>query len=878
MVMQTESKGIMSTLIPKLGKKHVTSSPHTKRQAPPPPPTVHELSINVDKIDQHSSLFSTSSTCSNDKKLFTSSSTSSSKNKSVSVSSPSSTGSSESAIFSSSSSSPKTRKFFNNFDSNVTDYFEEILIDESCDHREMPIDCPENFIPEFKTKPCFPPPPSQPQQLVQNKLLTFFNQSYSSMQFIDEESKSKLNITETKEIPFQEPVIDSKPNLGKILFEKQKMGLVNNGFEQDEFDLKPIEREQDEKLVDLIVQDDSDKRIDLNQIHSHMDLIKNQIQTFNYDEVKNLNEIEMDLLIKSYDKDVNGLNELTTTTQFKNTLSLYNKFISVCSKYDFKPVTVDATHLVKDVMKLIENYNKLDLNCEYTELSRLLNNLKSLIKTHDECGVNYEDLNLKQQNQNKSLAFKLKKLEDEKIDLPKETEVIDDDEDETLISDEGKFLLKKAEHYNVDNLKLVNIEKTEAPLGATIRNKDGNIIISRIVIGGAAHESGLLHEDDEILEINNLPVRGKTISDICELLSNLTGIVSFLIIPNMSYEPVDMDSQIRPIKIQDKTIHIRALFNYNPQEDLYLPCKELGLQFTKGDILHVISEDDSQWWQAYKEDGLTQSSSSSLAGLIPSQQFQEKRNEKLQSMIGDSFMDRKKRGFCYRRNLKNSRRKFLGPIDEVLTYEEVVLYKPVQKRPIILIGPHSIGRHELRKKLMQTYPSMFEVAVPHTTRSQRKDEINGKDYHFIPKHIFEVDIKQGRFIEHGEFEKNLYGTSHESIKKVIQNEKICVLNLYPQALKALRSSDLIPYIIYIGPPNLNKLKELKTSMGESFKECDLLDVIDKGREMEELYGHYFDKTIRNFDMQSTFDELYETICKVHNEHTWIPVSWLNNNK
>ena len=110
------------------------------------------------------------------------------------------------------------------------------------------------------------------------------------------------------------------------------------------------------------------------------------------------------------------------------------------------------------------------------------------------------------------------------------------------------------------------------------------------------------------------------------------------------------------------------------------------------------------------------------------------------------------------------------------------MYKPPtnRKRPIVLIGPHSIGRHELRKRLMQSNPQLFEVAVPHTTRPPRRDEVDGKDYHFLPRHIFEADIKQCRFIEHGEYEKNLYGTSREAIKKVIQNSKICVLNLYPQ--------------------------------------------------------------------------------------------------
>lgn len=67
-------------------------------------------------------------------------------------------------------------------------------------------------------------------------------------------------------------------------------------------------------------------------------------------------------------------------------------------------------------------------------------------------------------------------------------------------------------------------------------------------------------------------------------------------------------------------IHVKALFNYDPEEDIYIPCRELGISFMKGDILHVISTDDANWWQAYREG---EREHQSLAGLIPSRNFQE---------------------------------------------------------------------------------------------------------------------------------------------------------------------------------------------------------------------------------------------------------------
>ena len=46
--------------------------------------------------------------------------------------------------------------------------------------------------------------------------------------------------------------------------------------------------------------------------------------------------------------------------------------------------------------------------------------------------------------------------------------------------------------------------------------------------------------------------------------------------------------------------HYRAHFSYSPEDDLYIPCHELGISFQRGDILHVINKSDPHWWQAYR--------------------------------------------------------------------------------------------------------------------------------------------------------------------------------------------------------------------------------------------------------------------------------------
>lgn len=67
----------------------------------------------------------------------------------------------------------------------------------------------------------------------------------------------------------------------------------------------------------------------------------------------------------------------------------------------------------------------------------------------------------------------------------------------------------------------------------------------------------------------------------------------------------------------------------------------------------------------------------------------------------------------------------------------------------------------------------------------------------------EVDTKAGK--EHGEYEGNLYGTKIDSILEVVQTGCTCILDVNPQELKVLRTSEFIPYVVFIAAPELQTL-------------------------------------------------------------------------
>jgi len=438
--------------------------------------------------------------------------------------------------------------------------------------------------------------------------------------------------------------------------------------------------------------------------------------------------------------------------------------------------------------------------------------------------------------------------------------------------------------------RVVKILKQNEPLGATVRNEGERVVIGRVVKGGAAERSGQLHPGDEVLEVNGLRLKGKSVHDICDRLCQMTGTLTFVIVPKEAAKrakSIESNESSRP----EQVYHYRAHFSYHPDDDLYIPCHELGISFQRGDILHVINRDDPHWWQAYRDGEWTQT----LAGLVPSLSLQQhrmalqkqKRDQDLkeQREAEKNSPARKKSSaasslLCARKSNKRKRhnspfKKAASERFDILPYEEMALYYPQanQKRPLILVGPPSIGRHELRLRLLED-TSRFAAAVPHTSRMKGEGEIDGQDYHFVNRPQFEEYISAKRFIEHGEYDKQYYGTSLDAVRTVINSGKICVLNLQPVSLQILHDSDLKPYVVFLTPPTLQTYRQQRAKYGEPCREDEYRDSVAIAQDMEENYGHYFDSVIPFDDVDYVFQQLMYEINLLEREPQWVPAKWV----
>lgn len=75
-------------------------------------------------------------------------------------------------------------------------------------------------------------------------------------------------------------------------------------------------------------------------------------------------------------------------------------------------------------------------------------------------------------------------------------------------------------------------------------------------------------------------------------------------------------------------------------------------------------------------------------------------------------------------------------------------------------------RMQLFVKLIHVLPILF---VADTTRPKREYEVDGRDYHFVAsREQMEKDIQNHLFIEAGQYNDNLYGTSVASVREVAE--------------------------------------------------------------------------------------------------------------
>ncbi|PIC18419.1 hypothetical protein B9Z55_024320 [Caenorhabditis nigoni] len=455
----------------------------------------------------------------------------------------------------------------------------------------------------------------------------------------------------------------------------------------------------------------------------------------------------------------------------------------------------------------------------------------------------------------------------------------------------------------------VQLVKGQNGLGFNIVGGEDNepIYISFVLPGGVADLSGNVKTGDVLLEVNGVDLRSATHKEAAEALRNVGNPV-FL---TLQYRPSeyqifeskieklrnDVISQSRMGTLNRKSEYVRALFDFDPsRENSVPPHRTMG--FNYGDILHIINSSDDEWWTARK---VLENGEETTEQVIPSRKRVEKRERLRRKQVnfnsGSQSLGRNSSstGLEHRRGSRSQlsfSRKFpfvkstdrLNDLAEEtanIVEEPVFSYQTVDReninyvRPVIILGAL---KDRINDELVNRDPARFSSCVPHTSRQPREGELNGRDYYFVNKHIMEEDVKNNLFIEAGQFQNNLYGTSIQSVRDVANQGRHCILDVSGNAIRRLQTNaNIQPISIFVKLASPKQIMDLDNQLASNRQEDRAMSEDEaqaqyaRCQRIEQSFGDLFTHEISNVhSANDVLARVYALISKESTNPIWVP--------
>ncbi|XP_074506047.1 discs large homolog 1-like protein isoform X12 [Sebastes fasciatus] len=444
-----------------------------------------------------------------------------------------------------------------------------------------------------------------------------------------------------------------------------------------------------------------------------------------------------------------------------------------------------------------------------------------------------------------------------------------------------------------------------------VGGEDGEgIFISFILAGGPADLCGELRKGDRLVSVNGVDLRNATHEQAAAALKNAGQTVTII----AHYRPEeysrfeakihDLREQMMNSSIssgsgslrtsQKRSLYVRALFDYDKTRDSGLPSQ--GLNFKFGDILHVVNASDDEWWQARQ---LTLQGEVEEVGVIPSKRRVEKKERARLKTVkfnaksrerGQSLNDKRKKNLFSRKfpfykskeaseqetsdvdqhvtsNASDSESSYRGQEEYVLSYEPVTQQEVNYTRPVIILGPM---KDRINDDLISEFPDKFGSCVPHTTRPKRDYEVDGRDYHFVvSREQMEKDIQDHKFIEAGQYNNHLYGTSVQSVREVAEKVptpgKHCILDVSGNAIKRLQLAQLHPIAIFIKPKSVENIMEMNKRLTEEQGR----KTFDRATKLEQEFTEHFTAIVQGDTLEEIYDQVKQIIEEQSGPFIWV---------
>ena len=139
----------------------------------------------------------------------------------------------------------------------------------------------------------------------------------------------------------------------------------------------------------------------------------------------------------------------------------------------------------------------------------------------------------------------------------------------------------------------------------------------------------------------------------------------------------------------------------------------------------------------------------------------------------------------------------------------------------IISAPSGAGKTSLVNHILTRIKGL-RASISHTTRPPRPGEVDGANYHFVTRDIFQRMLEEQAFLEFAQVHGNLYGTSGVWVERHLAEGTDVILEIDWQGAEQVRRVFANSRSIFILPPSKEALRERLVGRGQ-----DSSEVIDK---------------------------------------------------
>ena len=171
---------------------------------------------------------------------------------------------------------------------------------------------------------------------------------------------------------------------------------------------------------------------------------------------------------------------------------------------------------------------------------------------------------------------------------------------------------------------------------------------------------------------------------------------------------------------------------------------------------------------------------------------------------------------------------------------------------IIISAPSGTGKTSIVSALTES-DSQLSLSISHTTRKPRPNEVEGQDYYFIGRYIFQAMANRGEFLESAEVYGNLYGTSHKWVKESLASGQDVLMEIDYQGAQQVRKTFPQVISIFILPPSYEQLEERLKQRGQDDQKTISRRLATVREEVSHL--NEFDYVVINNELQEAIKDV-----------------------